>query len=230
MPKREVTTRSKTQQKAAIKQDCRPNEPTSLGQWNREKISSWFQNDSKVCLNQSLFEACNGFFFPRKLEEIAKLEMNHELLNLKDDNNKKKLILQVGTIQALDENSYDFNYSCQSRNVNDLILTFCKQRFKKSEHQYIEQYLKDEKIIHLLLFNRYLVQPRSSGVEIEAQLIGVLSFRLVEKSAGYIVYFGIHDGGLQLDKVQGGEIKLKKNATNQSMILHRSFYLGTFMI
>jgi hypothetical protein len=110
MAKREVTTRSKTQQKAAIKQDCRPNEPTSLGQWNREQISSSFQNDSKVCLKQSLFEACNGFFFPRKLEEIAKLEMNHELLNLKDDNNKKglsykwvqsKLLTRIPTISII---------------------------------------------------------------------------------------------------------------------------------
>jgi hypothetical protein len=143
----------------------------------------------------------------------------------------KRLHLRVGTMESLQTDFHMWNYSCRSKDIHEAISNFYKLIFYKQEHQYIDKYLQDEKLIHLLLFNKYLVGTRDQ--QHEYQMIGAISMRLLQ-SGGYIVYLGIHHDKLQLDKteeeIETSTQPTKKKNSIAKQSLRRAYYLGTFLI
>jgi len=190
-----AATRSVVKHKKVARTDLRPTEKgiKTLGNWTKEDIDACLMKNSKKCLSQTLFEAAQKLFFPKTLEAFSSTEFGDDC-GRDDRIGHKRVLVRVGTIAAFDEEFYLLNdLSCGSQDCESLLLNFYKKIFAKDEHFYIEKYLKDKELIHLLIFNQFLLTTRTHSLpQDRSELIGALSWRQLE-NMGYIVYVAIPD-------------------------------------
>ena len=177
MTKKHVT-RAEVKQKKAARTDLRPTENaiTTLGIWTKDHIDACLFKNSKKCLSQTLFEAAQKLFFPQTLDDFSRTVFGDDC-GREDRKGRNRVSVRVGTIAAHDEEFYQLNgLSCGSRNCHDLLLNFYQEIFDKKEHKYIQKYLEDNALIHLLIFNEFLKSDRNyNHPQDRSELIGALS-------------------------------------------------------